>query len=152
MLETECTGDCGHASEFRQGRPTFKKDERGPGMRWHERGEEKWRHSYCRRRCRTKRGSLFGGFKPCFFGGCTLPSWQLLGVPALYPPLFRFLARTGRFHAVHDDLPPPPIAEQKTRKEIIAMLNSMKVPQEWIDRDDAARKAARAARNARHPP
>lgn len=36
----------------------------------------------------------------------TLP--KLLGVPALFPHLFRFLARTGRFHTVHGELPPPP--------------------------------------------
>ncbi|KAJ7042940.1 hypothetical protein C8F04DRAFT_944955, partial [Mycena alexandri] len=53
---------------------------------------------------------------------------KLLGLPKLLPHLFRFLGRTGRFHSVHGELPPPPDPELPTRDEVIAMLNKFKVP------------------------
>ncbi|KAJ7639653.1 hypothetical protein DFH06DRAFT_1001628 [Mycena polygramma] len=54
---------------------------------------------------------------------------KLLGEKALFPHLFRYLARTGRFHTVHGQLPPPPDQDRPTRNDTITFLNTFKMPE-----------------------
>ncbi|KAJ7032161.1 hypothetical protein C8F04DRAFT_959286, partial [Mycena alexandri] len=51
---------------------------------------------------------------------------KLLRIPELFPHLFRYLGRTGRFHTVHGVLPEPPAHDQPTREENLAFFAKLK--------------------------
>lgn len=79
---------------------------------------------------------------------------KLLGMPKLQPHLFRYIARTGRFHSVHGDLPDPPDPTRLTRNETIALLNKIKMPHRdtSLPRDADPFRAPSPPRPAPEPP
>ncbi|KAF7357192.1 RNA-directed DNA polymerase from transposon X-element [Mycena sanguinolenta] len=53
---------------------------------------------------------------------------KLLTKPELLPLLFRFIARTRRYHSVFGEIPALPPLEKPTRAERIAELNAIQLP------------------------